>query len=252
MTPGPNGLNSPETPPRFDEGEFLVSEPWPGDDTVAVNRGKRSEPRDVDPPERPLKIEVVSVPQDILDAIETMDEFDEAWGLGTPVATVTRRPDKRKKRAPKVEPEPVDVDDIPDEDLFLDSGVEPIYSTTEAAQFFDRTTQWIYWGLRGDPPVFVRTDGSPIIPDRLGPPPRGRRRFTLPIIKEILLSSYRRGNISSEELNRILRRILINERGGDWREREGWRKIKSKWAHPDQCKWQGNKWVKIKEDETDD
>jgi hypothetical protein len=140
------------------------------------------------------------------------------------------------------------IEDISDEQLLADAGVTPFYSTTEAAEFFDRTNQWLYWGLgrdadKGTGPIFIYPDGRPIEPDRIGDNP-GRRRFTLPVIKEILLSSYRRGNIEPEELKKILRRIRINELGGEWREREGWHKIRGKWVHPTKCELVEGKWVK--------
>lgn len=140
------------------------------------------------------------------------------------------------------------IEDISDEDLLREAGIVPFYSTTEASQFFDRTTQWMYWGLGRDdgPPIFIYPDGTPIEPERIGDPSEGRRRFTLPVIKDILLSSYRRGNIEPEELKKILRRIRINELGGEWREREGWVKIRGKWVHPDQAEQVNGTWVRKK------
>jgi hypothetical protein len=45
----------------------------------------------------------------------------------------------------------------------------------------------------------------------------GRRRFTLAVIEDMLLSSHRRGNVTPEELTQVLRRIRIAEMGGDWK-----------------------------------
>ena len=137
---------------------------------------------------------------------------------------------KYKTRVKKEEPpDDLDIPEISDEDLLQDAGVEQVYSTNDVADFFDRSNQWIYWGLRDkDPnnnpitPVFSYDDGTPIAPPRIGDPDLGRRRFTLPIIKEILLSSYRRGNVTPDELKKILRRIRIAELGGNWKAREGW------------------------------
>lgn len=93
--------------------------------------------------------------------------------------------------------------------------VEKIYSTAEAATFFGRSNQWMYWGLRRDKVtgehVFTYKDGTPIQPERIGP--GGRRRFKLPVIREIALSCYRRGNLSEEELTEIMGKILIAEFG---------------------------------------
>lgn len=99
-------------------------------------------------------------------------------------------------------------------DTLLD-GLEKIYSTTEAANFFNRSVQWVYWGLRKDKvtgrQVFCYRNGDPILPERYGK--MGKRRFTLPIIREIALCCYRRGNLPEEELEMIMARILIAEFG---------------------------------------
>lgn len=95
-----------------------------------------------------------------------------------------------------------------DERSLLD-GVERVYSTSRAAAFFGRSNQWMYWGLRNG--IFVYKNGDPILPERIGK--GGRRRFTLPLIREIALSCYRRGNISEEELQAIMAKILIAEFG---------------------------------------
>src|SRR5947209_14621762 len=94
-------------------------------------------------------------------------------------------------------------------------GVEKIYSTTGAAKFFGRSTQWIYWGLREDPKtgeqIFTYKNGEPIKPERVGK--MGKRRFSLPIIREIALSCFRRGQFTEEELEKIMAKILIAEFG---------------------------------------
>lgn len=101
-----------------------------------------------------------------------------------------------------------------DDDLLL-ADVEKVYSTSKAAEFFGRSTPWMYWGLRPDPitgiPPFVYKDGTPITPERVGS--MGKRRFTLPIIREIALCCYRRGNLKEEELEAIMARILLAEFG---------------------------------------
>jgi hypothetical protein len=100
-----------------------------------------------------------------------------------------------------------------DEEALLD-GVEKVYSTSKAAAFFGRSTQWIYWGLRPDTngeQVFTYKDGTPIRPERVNA--IGKRRFTLPLIREIALSCYRRGNVTEEELTTIMSKILLAEFG---------------------------------------
>lgn len=97
----------------------------------------------------------------------------------------------------------------------LMEGVDKVYSTKQAAAFFGRSTQWIYWGLRKDPEtgeqVFTYKDGTPIQPIRVGK--GARRRFSLAIIREIALSCYRRGNINEGELQEVMARILVAEFG---------------------------------------
>lgn len=88
-------------------------------------------------------------------------------------------------------------------------GVQKIFSTSQAAAFFGRSAQWIYWGLREG--IFTYRDGTPILPERVGK--NDRRRFTLPLIREMALSHYRRGNLAEEELEAIMKRILLAEFG---------------------------------------
>lgn len=100
-------------------------------------------------------------------------------------------------------------------DEALTHGTEKAYSTSQTAAFFGRSPQWIYWGLHPDPEtgeqVFTYKDGSPIIPERAGN--GGWRRFTLPIIREIALSHFRRGNLTEQELQEIMAKVLLAEFG---------------------------------------
>jgi hypothetical protein len=95
-----------------------------------------------------------------------------------------------------------------DEDSLLE-GEEKVYSTSQAAKFFGRSNQWVYWGLREG--IFTYKNGDPILPERAGT--NGRRRFTLPLIREIALSCYRRGQIQEPELHDILAKVLLAEFG---------------------------------------
>lgn len=146
----------------------------------------------------------------------------------------------------------------PDNELM--AGVEKVYSTSEAAEFFNKSNQWLYWGMRTgvftypddteinvDDPVCrvsrpeergvvvygdegrldVRWDKDKHIinnmpveelrkliePVRIGK--GGRRRFTLPIIREIALACYRRGNLKEPELLEIMRKIAVADMGED-------------------------------------
>ena len=89
--------------------------------------------------------------------------------------------------------------------------VEKIYSTSQAAAFLGRSPQWIYWGLNNN--VFTHKDGTSIQPERVGA--MGRRRFTIPLIREIALSHHRRGNMTEDELEDVIKRLLLAEYGPD-------------------------------------
>jgi|SRR6516225_157171 len=88
----------------------------------------------------------------------------------------------------------------------LMAGVERWYSTVEAARFFNRTNQWLYVRFRQQ--KFRYRDGTPIEPIMVGDGPRPRRRYTLPLIREIALSCYRDGTVKYAELQVILQRII--------------------------------------------
>jgi len=93
------------------------------------------------------------------------------------------------------------------------------YSTSQAAEFLGRSNQWLYWGLRNH--IFTYSDGTPIEPEWTGErklpnkeeTTAGKRRFTLPIIKEIAFSCHRRGNLSEKELKAVMAKILLAEFG---------------------------------------
>lgn len=125
-------------------------------------------------------------------------------------------------------------------DILADAGVGRWYSSTEAAAFFDKTVQWLYWGMRHPPNggrLFVRPvtrpDGTqvteldasgravPVIEDipvpRLGDPARGKRRFDIPTIREFAKSAYHRGNIKEPKLTAVLQRLVVAEHGGNWK-----------------------------------
>lgn len=262
---GTDGVSAePEVPLRHDAEGFPVFADWDENDMEARVAAERARLQQAHTAAQDTAQEE---PAGV--SMDDLDEFikaADAKSNGTAKATA-RRHGPRKTAAPPVEAKPVpkpttdkrtrQIEDISDEQLLADAGITPFYSTTEAAEFFDRTNQWLYWGLgrdadKGKGPIFIYPDGTPIEPERIGDPVTGRRRFTLPIIKEILLSSYRRGNIEPEELKKILRRIRINEMGGEWREREGWHKIRGKWIHPSKCEQVDGKWVRKAGTEEDD
>lgn len=101
----------------------------------------------------------------------------------------------------------VDDDSATSQELL--AGVEKVYSTSEAAKFFGKSNQWLYWGMRNN--IFTNPDGTRIEPERIGK--GGRRRFTLPVIRDIALSCYRRGNLKEPELKEIMVKIARAEQG---------------------------------------
>ena len=124
------------------------------------------------------------------------------------------------------------------------AGIEPVYSSSEVAEFFGRTTQWVYWGLRspekGGTQVFTYADGSPIVPERMGGSCRAQRRFTLSDVRAIMESCYRRGTLDPDRLRIVVRRIKLTELGIEWRQREGWRYVavgrkNHRWVRPDKA-----------------
>jgi len=209
----------PQFIPTFSDAGSLVDSPLPPEPQP---QNSASEPETEDEQE-PVEPEVVES-----EAVDT-EPVDDIEGLGI-----------------------VDVPPISDEDLIADLGVEPVFSTSEAAEFFDKTSQWLYWGMRPDRKTgeipFTYEDGTPIRPDRGDDEVRGRRQFTLPLVKDILMASYRRGNVEPEELKQILRRIYIARQGGEWRRDEGWHLVnvgrnRRRWVHPDRCEVRDGRWV---------
>jgi len=182
---------------------------------------------------------IVEVVDHTADRPEFSDRGDQPVHAKKPKPNPTRKP-RRKRPVPAPPGEAKTADQMSDEELLREAGVEPVFSTSEAAEFFDRSNQWLYWGLREG--VFTGDDGSAIDPERIGHPVRGRRRFTIPILKEIMRSSYRRGNLDGEQLAIIMRRIKLTEEGVEWREREGWHythlgRNRHRWVKPELTVW---------------
>ncbi len=124
-------------------------------------------------------------------------------------------------------------------------GVEVVFSTSEVAEFFEKTSPWVYWGMSNG--VFVDKEGEPIQPKRIGSPKSGRRKYNLQIVRDIMNSCYDRGNMTPSLATRVMRRIEIAAAGGEWREVEGWHyvlvgKRKMRWVHPDNCVLVDGQW----------
>jgi hypothetical protein len=101
---------------------------------------------------------------------------------------------------------------MPD-DVLVKAGVEKTYSTRGAAELIGRSPQWIYWGLKpsedGGGDIFRTDDGQPIRPSHVGG--KGRRRYTLPLVREMAIAAYKRGNLSEQMLETALERIIYEE-----------------------------------------
>jgi hypothetical protein len=67
-------------------------------------------------------------------------------------------------------------------------GIEPTYSAREGAAMLGRSSSWLDQRLRAG--QFMLPDGTTVEPRRT---PGGYRRFTLAMLEDIALSSYRHG-----------------------------------------------------------
>ncbi|MDT5068425.1 MAG: hypothetical protein QOK02_4580 [Mycobacterium sp.] len=83
-------------------------------------------------------------------------------------------------------------------------GIEPTYSAREAAVLLGRSYSWLDQRLRQD--QFIRPDGTTVQPLRTH---GGYRRFTLAILEDIALSSYRHHWFSMEKLKYTYRELLM-------------------------------------------
>ena len=83
-------------------------------------------------------------------------------------------------------------------------GIEPTYSAREAAHLLRRSYSWLDQRLRQD--QFIRPDGTTVQPLRTQ---GGYRRFTLAMLEDIALSSYRHHWFSMNKLKSTYRELLI-------------------------------------------
>lgn len=82
-------------------------------------------------------------------------------------------------------------------------GIEPTYSAREAAALLGRSYSWLDQRVRNN--EFVLLDGTNVQPLRT---PGGYRRFTLAMLRDIALSSYRHHWFSMDKLKFTLRELL--------------------------------------------
>ena len=83
-------------------------------------------------------------------------------------------------------------------------GVEPTYSAREAALLLGRSYSWLDQRLRAG--QFMLLDGTNVEPRRT---PGGYRRFTLAMLADIALSSYRHGWFPMEKLRSVLGELAM-------------------------------------------
>jgi hypothetical protein len=83
-------------------------------------------------------------------------------------------------------------------------GVEPTYSAREAAALLGRSFSWLDQRVRKG--QFVLVDGTTVQPLRTA---GGYRRFTLAMLKDMALSSYRHGWFSMDKLEFAFRELAM-------------------------------------------
>ncbi len=109
-----------------------------------------------------------------------------------------------------------------DGDPLSEAGIERTYTTKQAAEFFDKSVNWMYWGEGDpnrldsngnpdpDPPKFVRRDGTPVVPMRAGLGRKNQyRQWTLEDLRHIAIACYDRKNITEEAMVAILKRVYV-------------------------------------------
>ena len=82
--------------------------------------------------------------------------------------------------------------------------IQPTYSAREVAVLLGRSYSWLDQRLRQD--QFIRPDGTTVQPFRTQ---GGYRRFTLGMLEDIALSSYRHHWFSMNKLKSTYRELLI-------------------------------------------
>jgi hypothetical protein len=84
------------------------------------------------------------------------------------------------------------------------AGLEPTFSAREAAALLGRSFSWLDQSVRNSD--FVLPDGAVVQPLRT---PGGYRRFTLEMLKDIVISSYNNGWFSMNKLRSVFRELAI-------------------------------------------
>lgn len=91
------------------------------------------------------------------------------------------------------------------------SGMERVYSTDLACQFFNRSPQWLYWAMNprdeNGGGLFYDEGGNLIEPEMVGV--KNIRRFSLEVIRQMGASWYRMGGIDLPGLEEIIRKTKL-------------------------------------------
>jgi hypothetical protein len=82
--------------------------------------------------------------------------------------------------------------------------LQPTFSVREAAALLGKSYSWLDQRVRRDRLVLL--DGSTVQPFRT---PAGYRRFTLPMLEDIVISGYEDGWLSTENWKSAYRELLI-------------------------------------------
>ena len=82
--------------------------------------------------------------------------------------------------------------------------IKPTYSVREAAALLGRSYSWLDLRVRKD--QFIQPDGTLVQPLHT---PGGYRRFTLAMLEDIALSSYRNHWFSMDNLKSTYRELLV-------------------------------------------
>jgi hypothetical protein len=105
----------------------------------------------------------------------------------------------------------VEIDALLAEGSSRNTSAEPdvtYFGTADVARLFRKSQNWVRWALRNN--VFLRKDGTPITPVRVGE--SSRRRFTLPLLHDMAKAAYRRGILDEVELEGVLGELARVER----------------------------------------
>jgi hypothetical protein len=105
----------------------------------------------------------------------------------------------------------VEIDALLAEGASRNTSAEPdvtYFGTADVAKLFRKSQNWVRWALRNN--VFMRKDGTPIEPLRLGK--SSRRRFTVPLLHDMAKAAYRRGILDEVELEGVLGELARVER----------------------------------------